>query len=226
MPWKGKGCQLEVDELELLLASCLENRFSSADETCSSSDDGNHYMHSDLGKLSNDTAGSAGKFNNVHEGVKTIAKMVKWFLTSFNMKIKKLIVAFDPSLKKDEKVGFHRTLVLRISETECGTCVSGDAGLGDEARAHSFLGISQLKNFVKFQGAVLELLKIEDVDNQSCAPRTSEMTFSGLYSDCSPSNASIPIMSGKRWIFREFEAKHPLEEWFLGHSQSRCRCFY
>ncbi|XWS54815.1 hypothetical protein CRYUN_Cryun10bG0121600 [Craigia yunnanensis] len=197
MPWKGKGCHVEVDELELLLSPCLENHLSSADENCSSSDDGKHYIHGDLGKISNDMAGSAGKSDNVHEGVKTIAKMVKWFLTSFNVKIKKLIVAFDPSLEKDEKVGFHRTLVLRISETECGTCVSEDAGLGDEARAHSVLGISQLTNFVKFQGAVLELLHLEDVDNQSCAPRISGMTFSELYSDCLPSNAAIPILSGK-----------------------------
>ncbi|XVF01245.1 hypothetical protein REPUB_Repub04eG0071400 [Reevesia pubescens] len=201
MPWKGKGCQVEVDELELLLAPCSENHFSSAVETCSSSDDGNHYMRSGTGKFSNDMSGSPGKSDNVHEGVKTIAKMVKWFLTSFNVKIKKLIVAFDPSLEKGEKVGFHRTLVLRILETECGTCVSGDDALGDDINVHSFLGISQLTNFVKFQGAVLELLQMEDVDSQSCAPRTSGMTFSGLYSGCSPSNAAIPIMSGKRGGF-------------------------
>ncbi|XWS39960.1 hypothetical protein CRYUN_Cryun18bG0099200 [Craigia yunnanensis] len=201
MPWKGKGCQVEVVELELLLSPCSENHLSGADENCSSSDDGNHYMHGDLGKFSKDVTGSAGKSDNVHEGVKTIAKMVKLFLTSFNIKIKKLIIAFDPSLEKDEKVGFHRTLVLRISETECGACVSEDAGLGDEYRAHSFLGISQLTNFVKFQGAVLELLHLEDVDNQSCAPHISGMNFSGLYSDCLPSNAAIPIMLGKKGGF-------------------------
>ncbi|GMJ12773.1 PEROXISOME UNUSUAL POSITIONING 1, AUTOPHAGY 2 [Hibiscus trionum] len=197
MPWKGKGCQVEVDELELLLAPCSENdHLSSADEPCSSNDDGNDYNYSDLGKFSNEMAGSPRNPDNVHEGVKTIAKMVKWFLTSFNVKIKRLIVAFDPSLEKGEKLGFHRTLVLRISETECGTCVSEDAGLGDEARAHSFLGISQLMNFVKFHGAALELLQMEDVD-QSCASHTSGMPLSGLYSHCSPSTAAIPITSGK-----------------------------
>lgn len=196
MPWKDKGCQVEVDELELLLSPCSENHFSDADKNCSSSDDNNHYMQGDLGKFSNEVAGSDGKSDNVHEGVKTIAKMVKWFLTSFNVKIKKLIVAFDPSLEKNEKVGFHRTMVLRISETECGTCVSEDADVGEEARAHSFLGISQLTNFVKFQGAVVELLNLEDVDNQSCAPSVSEMTFSGLYTDCLPSNTTL-VMSGK-----------------------------
>ncbi|OMO74070.1 hypothetical protein CCACVL1_16949 [Corchorus capsularis] len=195
MPWKGKGCQVEVDELELLLAPCSENHLSSADETCCSSDDGNHNMHCNMGKFSNDMTGNAGKSDNVHEGVKTIAKMVKWFLTSFNVKIKKLIVAFDPSLENDEKVGCHRTLVLRISETECGTCVSEDADIGCETKAQSFLGINQLTNFVKFEGAILELLYMEDVDNQSCFPCTS--TISGLFSDCSPSNASIPIVSGK-----------------------------
>ncbi|XVF67592.1 hypothetical protein PTKIN_Ptkin10aG0133500 [Pterospermum kingtungense] len=199
MPWKGKGCQVEVDELELLLSPCSENHFSGADKNCSSNDDDNHYMQGDLGKFSNDVAGSDGKSDNVHEGVKTIAKMVKWFLTSFNVKIKRLIVAFDPSLEKDEKVGFHRTLVLRISEAECGTCVSEDADLGED-RAHSFLGFSQLTNFVKFQGAVLELLNLEDVDNQFCAPQVSGMTSSGLCSDCLPSNAAL-VMSGKRGGF-------------------------
>ncbi|KAK8700132.1 hypothetical protein V6N13_018536 [Hibiscus sabdariffa] len=197
MPWKGKGCQVEVDELELLLAPCSENdHLSSADEPCSSNDDGNDYNYSDLGKCSNEMAGSPRNPDNVHEGVKTIAKMVKWFLTSFNVKIKRLIVAFDPSLEKGKQLGFHRTLVLRISETECGTCVSEDAGLGDEARAHSFLGISQLTNFVKFHGAALELLQMEDAD-QSCASHPSGMPLSGLYSYCSPSTAAIPIMSGK-----------------------------
>ncbi|KAK8616353.1 hypothetical protein V6N13_017906 [Hibiscus sabdariffa] len=198
MPWKGKGCQVEVDELELLLAPCSKNdHSSSADEPCSSNDDGNDYNYSDLGRFSNEMAGSPRNPDNVHEGVKTIANMVKWFLTSFNVKIKRLIVAFDPSLEKGEKLGFHRTLVLRISETECGTCVSEDAGLGDEARAHTFLGISQLTNFVKFHGAALELLQMQDVDDQSCASHTSGMPFSGLYSCCSPPNAAIPIMSGK-----------------------------
>ncbi|KAE8668110.1 B3 domain-containing protein [Hibiscus syriacus] len=168
MPWKGKGCQVEVDELELLLAPCLENdHLSRADEPCSSNDDGNYYNFSDLGKFSNEMEGSPRNPDNVHEGVKTIAKMVKWFLTSFNVKIKRLIVAFDPSLENVEKLGFRRTLVLRISETEYGTCVSEDAGLVDEARAHSFLGISQLTNFVKFHGAALELLQMEDVDDQA-----------------------------------------------------------
>ncbi|KHG30101.1 Autophagy-related protein 2 [Gossypium arboreum] len=196
MPWKGKGCQVEVDELELLLAPCSEDHLTSADQTCSSNDDGNDYNYTDLGKFSNEMAGSSRNPDNVHEGVKTIAKMVKWFLTSFNVKIKKLIVAFDPSLEKGEKLGFHRTLVLRISEIECGTCVSEDSGLGDEGRDHSFLGISQLTNFVKFHGAALELLQMEDVDNKSCASHTSGMTFSGLQS-CSPSNAAIRILSGK-----------------------------
>ena len=44
---------------------------------------------------------------DVHEGVKTIAKMVKWLLTSFHVKVKKLIVVFDSSLVENEhKIGF------------------------------------------------------------------------------------------------------------------------
>ncbi|KAI9181365.1 hypothetical protein LWI28_014271 [Acer negundo] len=185
MPWKGKGCQVEVDELEIVLAPCRDNNSRGGDETCSTSPDANHDKQSDSGQFGHGLADIATKptSNDVHEGVKIIAKMVKWFLTSFHIRIKKLIVAFDPCIESDEnKVGSRGTLVLRISETECGTCLSDDARSNTDARAESFLGISCLTNFVKFQGAILELLHMDDIDHQTG----------------SPSNATTPIMTWKR----------------------------
>ncbi|GKV22503.1 hypothetical protein SLEP1_g32368 [Rubroshorea leprosula] len=204
MPWKGKGCEVEIDELELVLAPCMVNNLSASDENCNLNEDDKHVVHSEMEKLENDMADSAGRSmsGDVHEGVKTIAKMVKWFLTSFHIKIKKLIVAFDPYMgRAGREIDSHRNLVLRISEVECGTRISEDGDLKSEAKVESFLGISQLTNFVRFQGAVLELLHMDNVDDQSRFPCTSGTTFAEPFSGCHPSNATTPIMMGKRGGF-------------------------
>ncbi|PON69112.1 Autophagy-related protein [Parasponia andersonii] len=185
MPWRGEGCTVEVDELELLLVPSRENYSPAVAETHHSGQD--EGLPQDLGKLDHDMMDNAAKstFGDVHEGVKTVAKMVNWLLTSFNIKIKKLIVAFDPCLEEEgNKSGFHRTLVLRISEIGCGTCVSDDVNPNDEDKSESFLGISRLKNYVKFQGARLELLQLDDGDNELCSP-------------CLSSSVRTPIMTGK-----------------------------
>lgn len=185
MPWKGKGCEVEVDELEIVLAPSRDNDLQVGSETCSGSPEGNNDRQSDFGHFGDGIADNAAKgtSNDVHEGVKMIAKMVKWFLTSFHIKIKKLIVAFDPCLESDEsKTRSCGTLVLRISETECGTCLSEDAGATSDRRAESFLGISRLTNFVKFQGAVVELLHMDDVGRITNSPSkatTPIMTWRG-----------------------------------------------
>lgn len=204
MPWKGNGFEVEIDELELVLALCSENDLSTGN--CNLNEDNGHFVRNDLGKVGNDIGDFSGRSmpGDVHEGVKTIAKMVKWFLTSFHIKIKKLIVALDPYLEKSEtkmSPRSHRTLVLRISETECGTCLSEDGDKKSEAKTRSFLGINQLTNFVKFQGAMLELLNVGDIDDQSCSSCTSGTSFGELFTTCNPSNATTPILIGKRGGF-------------------------
>ncbi|GLT37479.1 hypothetical protein SLA2020_117940 [Shorea laevis] len=200
MPWKGKGCEVEIDELELVLAPCMPNNLSTSDENCNLNGDDRHFVCSEMEKLGNDVQENAGRSisSDVHEGVKTIAKMVKWFLTSFHIKIKKLIVALDLYLEKGEgKIGSERTLVLRISETECGTSISEDGDPEDEGKVKSFLGMSQLTNFVKFQGAILELLHMDNIPDQSCFPGTLGTTFGEHFSGCYQSNTTTPIMMGK-----------------------------
>ncbi|XP_048433003.1 autophagy-related protein 2 [Pyrus x bretschneideri] len=198
MSWKGEGCEVEVDELELVLIPCAEYNSPASAESCNIDKDGNP------GKLDGDMAddGAKSASRDVHEGVKTIAKMVKWFLTSFHVTIKRLIVAFDPCLEKDGKtLGCSSTLVLRILETECGTCVSEDDSQNSDVRFDNFLGISQLTNFVKFQGASLELLQMDDADNQTCIPCQSERTFDEFFPGCRPPGATTPILVGKRGGF-------------------------
>ncbi|KAF3435392.1 hypothetical protein FNV43_RR22481 [Rhamnella rubrinervis] len=154
LPWKGKGCEVEVDELELVLAPYAKDNLPAGVETCNSGRD------------------------------------------AFE-----LIIAFDPNSPEDKKkLGSPRALVLRISETECGTCVSDDANPKAETKAESFFGISQLTNFVKFQGAVLELLQMDGIHTETCFPRM-ETTLCESFSGCHPSSFTTPILTGERGGF-------------------------
>ncbi|XP_047337789.1 autophagy-related protein 2 [Impatiens glandulifera] len=189
MPWKGKGCQIEIDELEVVIGpyrrdvtellkpeTCIANE---GFKPTTSHNSGTHYHE----KVSNAST------MDVHEGVKAIAKMVKLLLTSFHVKVKKLIVAFDDSTETIEKhTDVSRTLILRVSDIECGTSISEDVN----TEADNFLGLSQLTNFVKFEGAVLEFLHSEAILN----PGSS---FGERFSSC-PSSAKTPVITGQRGV--------------------------
>ncbi|CAL5213177.1 unnamed protein product [Lathyrus oleraceus] len=190
MPWSGKGCEVEVNELELVVSPCVNKTSTTGDEACGSSDvdkDDCEIKYSSS-KTNLETADDAMKSvsMDVHEGVKTIANMIKWLLTSFHVKITNVIVAFDPFLENDEgrEIDCHGTLVLRVSEIQCGTSLSEDTESKDD-----LLGISRLTNFVKFDGAVLEILKIDNEKNQLPGP--------GLGS----TRSTCPVMTGKQGGF-------------------------
>ncbi|KAL0356821.1 UNVERIFIED_CONTAM: Autophagy-related protein 2 [Sesamum calycinum] len=154
-------------------------------------------------KLDNETLNSrvANASVDVHEGVKTIAKMVKWLLTSFHVKIKKLIVAFDPLLEEGNKKGLDKILVLRISEIECGTHISEDAPSNSYTTANNFLGLSRLTNFVKFQGAILELLDVDGLDHQSPHECSTEMAVGNSFSGYGSSGSMVTIICGEKGGF-------------------------
>lgn len=197
MPWSGKGCEVEVNELELVVSPCTDKVSTNGDETCGPDDiDSSHLKYSST-RTEHEIADDALKSTlmDVHEGVKTIAKMVKLLLTSFHVKITNAIVAFDPSLDKEEKkTECHSALVLRISEIQCGTSLSEDADSNVDV-----LGISQLTNFVKFHGAVLELLKIDHEDKQLSFPHVSG---AGCSEPILGSNkATCPVMTGEQGGF-------------------------
>ncbi|KAH6772666.1 hypothetical protein C2S51_011070 [Perilla frutescens var. frutescens] len=169
MPWKDGGCRVEVDELEVVLAPRRMKVSQDEFETCCHSKNGNNSSSHGLRKPDNEILNNvvANASVEVHEGVKTIAKMVKWLLTSFHVKIKKLIVAFDPHLEEENSKVLDRMLVLRISELECGTHISEDASSSSFTKVHNVLGLSRLTNFLEFHGAVLELLHVNGLDHQS-----------------------------------------------------------
>ncbi|KAL0422639.1 UNVERIFIED_CONTAM: Autophagy-related protein 2 [Sesamum latifolium] len=203
MPWKDGGCGIEVDELEVVLAPRRVKASPDESETCRDSKNCSNSSSHGIKKLDNETLNSrmANSSVDVHEGVKTIAKMVKWLLTSFHVKIKKLIVAFDPLLEEGNKKGLDRILVLRISEVECGTHISEDASSNSFTTANNFLGLSRLTNFVKFQGAVLELLDADGLDHQSpheCYTETA--VGNSLSGYCSSSNM-VTIICGEKGGF-------------------------
>lgn len=199
MPWKGEGCHVELDEFEVVLAPCAETCSFDRGGTKNSFESSDHSGCQGLGKhekeMFDNVTTSTG---HLHEGVKIIAKMVKWLLTSFNVKIKKLIVAFDPgSQAKDNGFLKHETLVLRVTEIECGARVSEDGNLGCAEGIDSFLGMSRLTNYVTFQGAILELIQMDDVFLQTSA-NVGGMDSLELPFDLCPASARSTIMNGKR----------------------------
>ncbi|XP_027161566.1 autophagy-related protein 2 [Coffea eugenioides] len=205
LPWSGDGCRIEVDELELIIAPGGASVLHDGSETRNFGQNNNHPANHDSRKLENDSGSSGGVTLTsvyVHEGVKTVAKMVKWLLSSFHVKIKRLIVAFDPCIVEETNKRFSRNLVLRISEAECGTCISEDPDphLMEEAK-DNFLGLSRLTNFFKFQGAVLELLQIDDVEHQSTCACASGINFGEWFSDRCQSTAMTPIITGQNGGF-------------------------
>ncbi|CAJ1939433.1 unnamed protein product [Sphenostylis stenocarpa] len=192
MPWSGKGCEVEVNGLELVVSPRTDKMSTSEDETCGmDNSDSHHHKYSSTRlehEMSDDTEKLASM--DVHEGVKTIANMIKWLLTSFHVKITNVIVAFDPSLDNVEnKIHCRHTLVLQISEIQCGTSLSEDADSNVDV-----LGISQLTNFVKFHGAVIELLKIDNEDlyfqHESRAGYDEPVLESNI--------ATCPVMTGNQ----------------------------
>ncbi|XP_059647781.1 autophagy-related protein 2 isoform X2 [Cornus florida] len=200
MPWKGKGCQIEIDELELVLTPFGGNNSQFGSETCIPVQDNNNSVNHDLGELKHEMVDNAvtSASVDVHEGVKTIAKMVKWLLSSFHVKVTKVIVAFDPCLGEEKQTEFCKTLVLRITEAECGTCISEDANSNADVTVDNFLGFSRLTNFIKFHGATLEFLQMDSVNNQVLLPSASGAAFDEWFSGCRPSSAMTPIVTGEK----------------------------
>ncbi|PHU10410.1 hypothetical protein BC332_22270 [Capsicum chinense] len=199
MPWKGDGCRIEVDELELVLAP--EANFSrSTLGNCLSTQGGGALVNQDPGIRNDDAVDDCGSKTtafDVHEGVKTIAKMVKWLLTSFHVEVRKLIIAFDPCLGEEKQKGLCRTVVLRVSELECGTCISEGDSLDIGTVDSNFLGLTQMTNFIKFRGAVLEFLQIDEVVDNASNPCASGTTTGEWSRSCSP-NVTTPIITGER----------------------------
>ncbi|KAF9603872.1 hypothetical protein IFM89_038130 [Coptis chinensis] len=188
LPWKVSNCQIEVDELELVFVPWVSSHSSGAAETSDLIGGCKQQVSPGSGKLEHEMVNNSSTpiSLDVHEGVKTIAKMVKWLLTSFHIKVKKLIVAYDPYSDKLKPTGPHRALVLRIREMEYGTCVSEDANKRSNSRVDSLLGLSRLTNFVKFQGAIVEFLQMDDVENQTQTPTFSQCPMGSFPSETTP----------------------------------------
>ncbi|XP_075487391.1 LOW QUALITY PROTEIN: autophagy-related protein 2-like [Primulina tabacum] len=203
MPWKNGGCRIEVGELEVVLAPRRAKISEDKHESCRDTKNDHTSFSNASNMLENEVLNNelTNVAIDVHEGVKTIAKMVKWLLSSFHLQIKKLIVAFDPLLEEENKKRLDRTLVLRIGELECGTHISEDSSSGSSTKVHNFLGFSQLTNFVKFQGAVLELLHMDGLDHQSPPEVLTETHLVDWFSGHCSSDSMTTIVSGEKGGF-------------------------
>ncbi|CAM8937754.1 unnamed protein product [Rhodiola kirilowii] len=196
MPWNGNGFEVEIDELEMLLTPCAEHVSRTNDET-STSDQGRSINHESI-KINRESGEDCiAVAMDIHEGVKTVARMLKLFLTSFHVKIKRLIVAYDPYSNRDRSnLGVCPNLVLRVSEIECGTCVSEDAASESGTDAQNILGISCLTNIFSFRGAILELLLISDVGNHSSPPAVESLYVEQIH-ESGGSSTTTPIITGE-----------------------------
>ncbi|CAH9100395.1 unnamed protein product [Cuscuta europaea] len=202
MPWKGDGCCVEVDELELVFAPRSCNIPENGPQACTSGlefQDRTYNVSHDSPNLERDTIDTAraSVSLDVHEGVKTVANMVKWLLTDFHFKIRKLIVAFDPCFTPDKDKNITSTLVLRLTEIECGTCISESASSDCEVVSGNLLGLSRMTNHVKFQGGVLEFVHINSINEKTPFPYSSGTTV-GQHSNHSYQNGTIPVITGDR----------------------------
>ncbi|CAM0913916.1 unnamed protein product [Alopecurus aequalis] len=152
-PLQLKSCEIVVEDLELVLAPFVASEVPPADAECSVSGNNSGTQTSVNTKRSeSDKHCSTSTSRDVDEGVKRIANAVKWFLTNFKIKFKNTYIVFDPQTMLDNKIPeFNRSLVFRVKEIEFGTNLSTD-------------GLVKLNNFVTFHEAVIEFLKMDDVD--------------------------------------------------------------
>lgn len=197
VPWKMTDCQIEVEELEIVLSPRRVSDLPITDEADFTREDSGKCTTSshEKTKEENTRSGLGSVSLNVHEGVKTIAKIVNLILSSFHVRLKNLIVAFEPSSEADDKTYRAeplRTLVLRVAFTEFGTCVSKNTSGASIAESQSLLGMDRLTNFIKFKDAVVEFLEMIDIENQ---PQFSSFLGKSL-NEKSPSGRTTRILSG------------------------------
>ena len=152
-PLQLKSCEIVVEDLELVLAPSVASEVPPVDAECSvSGNDSGTQTPVNTKRNESDKHCSTSASRDVDEGVKRIANAVKWFLTNFKIKFKNTYIVFDPQTILDNKVPeFNRSLVFRVKVIEFGTNLSTD-------------GLVKLNNFVTFDEAVIEFLKMGDVD--------------------------------------------------------------
>jgi hypothetical protein len=106
----------------------------------------------------------------------------------------------------DNKISeFNRSLVFRVKEIEFGTNLSTE-------------GLVKLNNFVTFHEAVIEFLKMDDVDV------LLQNDLDKATADISSGRSTTSVLTGPIGILRDIELKHPVEQWMLEPSENRCRC--
>lgn len=188
IPLKLKSCEIEIEELELIIAPYITTDVPISSSDCSTSSSNTQTQQAidprkaDLGYTSLNSVTS----RDVDEGVKRIANAVKWFLTSFHIRIKNIYIVFDPSTSPDVRnSASNRSLVLRIKETEFGTCLSEDASV-------------KLNNFMNFKEAALEFLQMDELEknNSSIGDITTPVLKGPIGGFSGTLNLSIPWKNG------------------------------
>ncbi|CAN6439012.1 unnamed protein product [Victoria cruziana] len=197
IPWNVSNCEVEIKDLEIMLSpksvetipGAAEHMPSHRVEKQSVSGSrvkiGDSRIHQDAGFTPSD----------VHEGVKTIANLVKSLLSNFHVKVNNLLVALDPNQRKPGKTSHvYSIMVFRITELAYGTGLSESAQthLDSGSQLDGVLGLTKLTNFVTFRGATVEFLQLIDEEGQS--------DFSGVGQSCKSFVPPIPIFTGENGL--------------------------
>lgn len=187
IPLKLKSCEIEIEELELIIAPYITTDIPISSSDCSTSSSNTEPQQAKDPQKADPgyTSFNAVASRDVDEGVKRIANAVKWFLTSFYIRIKNIYIVFDPSTSPDVRnSASNQSLVLRIKETEFGTCLSEDASV-------------KLNNFMNFKEAALEFLQMEEIENNSSIGDITNPVLKGPIGGFSGTlNLSIPWKNG------------------------------
>ncbi|XP_031482681.1 autophagy-related protein 2 isoform X1 [Nymphaea colorata] len=202
IPWNVSNCEVEIKDLEIVLSQQSVEEVPGAVEHMRSHRVEKPSISGSRVKISDSRIHQDATFtpSDVHEGVKTIANLVKCLLSNFHVKVNNLLVALDPNPKKAGKTShIYRIMVFHITELAYGTCLSESVQTHSDSGSQSdgFLGMTKLTNFVTFHGATVELLQVIDEESQS---DFSDASGFGISQSCKPFVPPIPVFTGENGL--------------------------
>ncbi|KAH9314281.1 hypothetical protein KI387_022908, partial [Taxus chinensis] len=180
IPWKVPidKCEVELEELELVLVPQTEVKTSECAEECSTSEVNSKASSSrsapERVKGSRIHEKGALSYPGVHDGVQMIAKKVESLLLGLRVKIKNLVVAYEEGTETSgTEYGFESIcqsqsiLVLRVPEIEYGTGVNGSSCENAYVHPNDSRSATMLMPFIKFHGATVDLYDVPSMDAQT-----------------------------------------------------------
>lgn len=210
IPWKAlaaEKCEINVEELELVLVPRTEAKTSSNSEECSTSE---VYSSTTSSRLNSEQVEGCGvpanggyTYLGVQDGVKMIAKMVERLLLGLHIKIRSVIIVFEQAtdtcstnLGVESSCQSQSILALRVLQTEYGTDVSGDACESAGLHPDNATGHVMLTKIINFHGVTVDLYDVVEKDTKPASLRPIASLLSGRSAGSQPGQCPVPIIDG------------------------------